>query len=58
MDEKDSGDESDHDPLSMYILEDIRDISQSHLIVNQRESCYEICDHIRQRQSECKVALR
>ena len=58
MDDMESGDESYHDLISMETLEDIHDISQSHLIVNQRESCYKIRDRIRQRQSEWKVALR
>ena len=50
----DSGDESDHDPISTEILEDIRDGSQSHPDVNRRESRYKILDSIKQRQSEWK----
>ena len=44
----DFGDESDHAIISTEMLEDIRDRSQSHPTVNQREDCYKICDHIRQ----------
>ena len=36
MDSMDSGDESDHDTISTYILEDICDGSQYHPNVNQR----------------------
>ena len=50
--EMDSDGESDHDIISTEMLENIRDESQSHTNVNQRESCYKICDRIRQRQSE------
>ena len=54
----DSGDDSDHDIISTEMLEDIRDVSQSHPNVNLRESRYKICDYIRQRQSERKGVLR
>ena len=40
------------------MLEDSRDGSQSHPNINQREACHKIRDHIRQRQSECKGALK
>ena len=40
------------------MLENICDVSQSHPIVNIRESRYKICDRIRQRQSEWKGALK
>ena len=40
------------------MLEDICDGSQSHPNVNQRESRYKICRHIRQRQLERKAALK
>ena len=53
-----SGDESDHDLISTEMLEDIRDGSQTHLDVHKREARYEICDRIKQRQSECKGALK
>ena len=53
-----SGDESDHDIISTEMLEDIRDVSQSHPNVNQREACYKIRDFIRKRQSEWKGALK
>ena len=42
-----SGDESDHDPISTDILEDILDRSQTHPNVNRREARYKICDRIR-----------
>ena len=54
----DSGDESDHDPISTERLEDIRDGSQSHPRINQGEARYKIRDIIKQIQSECKVALK
>ena len=53
-----SGDESDHDLIYTEILEDICDRSQTHTNVNRREALYKICDHIRQRQSERKGALK
>ena len=63
MSEKDmntinSGDESDHDLISMEMLEDIHDISQTHPNVNRREEHYKICDRIRQRKSEWKGLLK
>ena len=58
MDVMDAGDESDHDLISTEMLEDIRDGSQSHPNVNKRESCYKICDCIRQRKLEWKGALK
>ena len=36
MDAMDSGDESDYDLISIEMLENICDISQSHLNVNRR----------------------
>ena len=50
MNDKDYGDESDHIIIFTGMLEDIRDISQSHLNVNKGESRYKIRDCIRQRQ--------
>ena len=49
----DSGDE----PMSMDMLEDICDGSQSHSIVNRREALYKMRDHIKLGQSEWKGAL-
>ena len=40
-----SGDESDAEPMSMDMLEDIRDGIQSHPIVNRREKRYRIRDN-------------
>ena len=51
------GDDSDHDLISMEMLEDIRDGSQTHSNNNRREARYKICDRIRQSQSEWKGAL-
>ena len=50
MDAMDSGDESDHDLISIEMLEDICDGSQSHPDINKTESCYKIRDCIRQRK--------
>ena len=58
MENINSGDESDHYPISTEMLEDIRDGSQTHLNVNRREARYKIHDRIRQRQSEWKGALK
>ena len=46
----DSGNESDDDPMSMEMLEDIRDGSQSHSNVNERKGRYKMRDFINQRQ--------
>ena len=51
MDAINSGDESDHDPISTEMLEDIRYGSQTHPNVNRREERYKIRDSIRQRKS-------
>ena len=40
MDALDYGEESDDEPMSMEMLEDIRDRSQSHPDVNRRDACY------------------
>ena len=40
MDTMNSGDESDHDLISMEMLENIRDVSQTHPNVNRREARY------------------
>ena len=42
-----SVDESDHDIISRYMLEDICDGSQTHPNVNKREACFKIRDCIR-----------
>ena len=57
-DAMDSEDESDHDLMYIYMLEDICGGSQSHPNVNQREAHYIIRDRIRQRQLEWKGALK
>ena len=54
----DSVNESDHDIISTEMLEDVCDRSQTRPNVNRREARYKIRDHIKQRQSECKVALK
>ena len=46
----DYGNESDHDPISTEIFEDVRDGSQSHPSINRREARYKIRDSIKQRQ--------
>ena len=51
MDAMDSGNESDHDPMSTEMLEVIIDGSKSHPNVNEIETRYKICDNIKQRQS-------
>ena len=58
MDDMNSSNESDYDLISMEMLEDICEVSQTHPNVNRRESRYKIRDRIRQRQSEWKRALR
>ena len=54
----DSGDESDDEPTSKKMLEDICYSSQSHLNINRIEAHYKICDNIKQRQSERKGSLK
>ena len=58
MDSMDSGDESDHDIISAEMLEDIRDVSQYHINVSQREARYKIRDRNRQKQSEWRRLLK
>ena len=58
MDAMYSGNESDHDPVSTEMLEDICDGSQSHPSVNIREARYKIRGCVKQRQSEWKGALK
>ena len=52
-----SGDEFYTEPMSKDMLEYIRDISQYHLSINKRDSCYKICDRIKQGGEEWKGAL-
>ena len=58
MDVMDSGDDSDDEPMSTEMLEDICDRNQSHLKFNRRESRYKIRDRINQEQSEWKGELK
>ena len=58
MDVMDSGDDSDNDIMSMEMLEDIRDGSQTHLKANRREARYKRRDNIRQRQQGWKGSLK
>ena len=50
----DSGYESDDEPISTDVLEDMCDVSKSHLSVNRREAGYRIRDLIKRRQMEWK----
>ena len=52
-----SGDESEDEPMSTDMLEEICDGSKSHPSVNRRQARYKIRDHIKQRQTEWKEAL-
>ena len=54
----DSGDESEYEPMSTEILEDIRECSQSCPIINRIEASYKIRDIVKQRQSEWKGMLK
>ena len=47
MENINSGDESDHDLISTDMLEDIRDVSQTHANANKMEAGYKIRDCIR-----------
>ena len=58
MDAMDYGNESDYDPMSTDMLEDICEGSQSHPNVNSREAHYKKRDCIKQRQMEWKGALK
>ena len=53
----DSGDESDDDPMSMEMLGDIRDGSQSHPDGIRRHARYKIRDIVKQRKLGWKGAL-
>ena len=50
----DCSDESDHDIISMEMLEYIRDGDQTHPNVNKMEARYKISDRVRQSQLEWK----
>ena len=52
-----SGNESDAEPMSVEMLEDICGGSQSHSVVNSRNYQYKICDKIKLSQAECKGDL-
>ena len=54
----DYGNESDDEPMSTELIEEIRDGNQSRLNVNRREARYNKRGCIRQRQSEWKGALK
>ena len=54
MENLDSNEQSDHDLISMEMLEDIRDGSQTHPNVNKREARYEIRDRVRQKELQWK----
>ena len=50
MDNLDSNEESDHDVISMEMLEDICRRSKTHPAVHKREAHYEICGRVRQKE--------
>ena len=54
MDLMSSGDEYDAEPMSMDMLEDIRDRNQSHPRINRREVRYRVRNRVKQRKSGCK----
>ena len=58
MDAIDSGDESDDEPVSTEMLEDISGVRQSHPNVNRREASYKIRDRNKQSLLEWKGALK
>ena len=58
MDAIDSGDESDYEPMSTEMLEDICDRSQSHPNASRIEACYRIHYHSNKRQLKWKRALK
>ena len=57
MDVMDSGDDSDDEPMSTDMLEDIRDGSKSHPSVNRREARYKIHYCMKLIQTACKWLL-
>ena len=52
-----SSNESNVEPMSTGMLEDIFDGNQSHPSVNRRRACYKIRDCIKRSQAEWKGAL-
>ena len=54
----DYGDESNNEPVSMDMLEDILDGSQSHPNIHRREERYKKRDRVRQKESQWKAALK
>ena len=52
-----SGDESDAEPMSTYMLEDICDVSQYHPSINRTGAHYKIHDRFKQMRAGCKGAL-
>ena len=57
MDAMSSRNKSYAEPIPTDMLEDIRDKSQSHPIINRRESRNKICDIILKRVPQWKEAL-
>ena len=57
MDVMSSGDESDSEPISTAMLEDICDGSQSHPSINRREARYKMRHRIKGGKAEWKGAL-
>ena len=57
MDMMPSENESDAEPMSTDMLEDISEVSQSHPIINRREARYKVRDCIEKIQAKCKGAL-
>ena len=53
-----SGNDSDDEPISMEMLEDISDGSQSNMNVNRVNVRYKIRDCVKQRQSQWKGLLK
>ena len=58
MENLDKNEKYNHNLISTETLEDIRDGNQTHPTVNKREARCKIRDHIKQRQSEWKGALK
>ena len=58
MDVMDSGDESNDDTMSKETLEEICDISQSHMDINRREAHNKIRDCIKHRKLVRKGAFK
>ena len=57
MDDLLLGHESDSEPMSADMLEEICDRRQSHMSINMREVRYKIRDQIKKRRAEWKGAL-